>query len=273
MYKILIVDDERIERNGIRFLLGRLDMELEISEAVNGLDAWERLEKEDFDILLTDVKMPFMDGIELIDRAEKAGKKLSCVIFSGCNEFDYAKQAIRLGVTNYILKPVDPAEFSATMNKAFADIELAKADDEMKSRSREFISEHALYMLINGTGIEKIEREYGGLTLDFVKYRRMMLMEFGHDFFGKRGDTFAENEKLKGLGVSRYLNLNQQQELLFFEEDVTDSGSGRRSGRDADDKYIRTANAAPSSDRGGRRTTLSWTPSQMTVTRDGSRIS
>lgn len=242
MYKILIVDDERIERNGIRFLLGRLDMELEISEAVNGLDAWERLEKEDFDILLTDVKMPFMDGIELIDRAAKAGKKLRCVIFSGCNEFDYAKQAIRLGVTNYILKPVDPEEFSATITKAFADIELAKADDEMKSRSREFASEHALYLLVNGTSIEKLEREYSGLTLDFVKYKRVMLMEFSHDFFGKRGDTFAENEKLKGLGVSRFLNLNQQQELLFFEEDDAAACGGRRTHRNPDSEYIKAAN-------------------------------
>ena len=57
MYKILIVDDEKIERNGIRFLLKKLNLEFEIAEAVNGVDALEKLEKEDFDILLTDVKI------------------------------------------------------------------------------------------------------------------------------------------------------------------------------------------------------------------------
>ena len=67
MYRILIVDDERIERNGIRFLLKKLNMEFDIDEAVNGLDALEKIRQEDYDILLTDVKMPFMDGIELID--------------------------------------------------------------------------------------------------------------------------------------------------------------------------------------------------------------
>lgn len=76
MYKILIVDDEKIERNGIRFLLKKLNLEFEIAEAVNGVDALEKLEKEDFDILLTDVKMPFMDGIELIDHVVK--EKKSC---------------------------------------------------------------------------------------------------------------------------------------------------------------------------------------------------
>ena len=115
MYRILIVDDERIERNGIRFLLKKLNMEFDIDEAVNGLDALEKIRQEDYDILLTDVKMPFMDGIELIDNVVNEKKKMRCVIFSGCNEFDYAKRAIRLGVVDYILKPVDPKEFKETL--------------------------------------------------------------------------------------------------------------------------------------------------------------
>ena len=76
MYRILIVDDERIERNGIRFLLKKLNMEFDIDEAVNGLDALEKIRQEDYDILLTDVKMPFMDGIELIDNVVNEKKKM-----------------------------------------------------------------------------------------------------------------------------------------------------------------------------------------------------
>lgn len=83
MYRILIVDDERIERNGIRFLLKKLNKEFDIDEAVNGLDALEKIRQEDYDILLTDVKMPFMDGIELIDNVVNEKKKMRCVIFSG----------------------------------------------------------------------------------------------------------------------------------------------------------------------------------------------
>ena len=81
MYRILIVDDERIERNGIRFLLKKLNMEFDIDEAVNGLDALEKIRQEDYDILLTDVKMPFMDGIELIDNVVNEKKKMRCIFF------------------------------------------------------------------------------------------------------------------------------------------------------------------------------------------------
>ena len=63
MYKILIVDDEKIERNGIKMLLNQLTYDFEISEASNGQLALEMLKKNDYDILFTDIKMPFMDGI------------------------------------------------------------------------------------------------------------------------------------------------------------------------------------------------------------------
>ncbi len=69
MYRILVVDDERIERNGIKMLLKRFfakEMQLEVFEAANGKAALEFLEKQQVDILITDVKMPFMDGMELI---------------------------------------------------------------------------------------------------------------------------------------------------------------------------------------------------------------
>lgn len=68
MYRILIVDDEKIERTGIRFLLGQMNRDFEIFEAVNGKDALEWLEQNRVDILLTDIKMPFMNGIELLEQ-------------------------------------------------------------------------------------------------------------------------------------------------------------------------------------------------------------
>ena len=69
MYRILIADDEKIERAGIRFLLDQMGQEFEIFEAVNGKEALEWLEQNQADILITDVKMPFMNGIELLEPA------------------------------------------------------------------------------------------------------------------------------------------------------------------------------------------------------------
>lgn len=101
MYTILIVDDEKIERNGIKFLLKKQAEPFEIYEAPNGKAALEQLcsmrnQGKKIDILLTDVKMPFMDGIELIGAAKEEGFTLKTIIFSGYNEFEYAKQAVLL---------------------------------------------------------------------------------------------------------------------------------------------------------------------------------
>lgn len=99
MYNILIVDDERIERNGIIMLLKRLSINVGIVEAANGKEAYEYLcsdEAEHIDILLTDVKMPFMDGITLIKKLNEDNIKLKTIIFSGYNEFEYAKLAVKL---------------------------------------------------------------------------------------------------------------------------------------------------------------------------------
>ena len=65
MYRVLVVDDEKIEREGIKFLLSREEGEFEISEASNGRQALEILRNEEIDLLLTDIKMPHMDGLEL----------------------------------------------------------------------------------------------------------------------------------------------------------------------------------------------------------------
>ena len=104
MYSILIVDDEKIERRGIKFLLKQIGVELEIYEASNGKEALEFLQENKVDILFTDIKMPFMDGIQLINEVKKNNIKNKIVIFSGYEEFEYAKFATKMGVLNYILK-------------------------------------------------------------------------------------------------------------------------------------------------------------------------
>ena len=86
------------------------------------------------DILLTDVKMPFMDGIELIKNVVQNNLSLKTVIFSGYNEFEYAKLAVKLGVKDYILKPVDPAEFSSTITGVINELDEEHKKDEDYNR-------------------------------------------------------------------------------------------------------------------------------------------
>ena len=110
MYRILITDDEKTERDCIRFLIQQTQLPLEIQEAEDGLSALHILKDWPADILFTDVQMPVMDGLELIHTALSLLPNLKPVIFSGYADFEYARTAIKLGVENYILKPVVPDE-------------------------------------------------------------------------------------------------------------------------------------------------------------------
>ncbi len=115
--RALIVDDERIEREGIRFLIQE-NFDLEIAEAENGRAALRMLREQPAELLLTDVKMPFMDGLELIREARGLYPDMEVMIFSAYGEFDYARQAMKYGVESYLLKPVDEHEFCATLRSA-----------------------------------------------------------------------------------------------------------------------------------------------------------
>lgn len=134
MYRILIVDDEKIERTGIRFLLGQLDQKFEIEEAVNGREALEWLKTHETDILMTDVKMPFMNGIELLEQVSRQYPEMKKMVFSGYGEFEYARQAMRFGVAEYILKPVDPAEFKSAMTKILNSLEGSRQEENRRER-------------------------------------------------------------------------------------------------------------------------------------------
>lgn len=222
MYRILIVDDEKIERNGIKMLLNQLTYNFEISEASNGQLALEMLKKNDYDILFTDIKMPFMDGMELIRNVAVMKKNMKYVIFSGCNEFDYAKQAVKLGVSDYILKPVNPMEFEDTITKIIGELEEIKANKELKIKSIEFMNEHMLYLATTGAELSEIkEHNREHLPMEFLDdFKRMILVEFNTDFFGRKGTDFKEHLFRVESRVDEYLNLNPQQSVLFFNDNT-----------------------------------------------------
>lgn len=107
MYRILIVDDEMVFRKGIGAMLRKSDFSLGlISEAVDGCEALELLEQNNYDIVITDIRMPRMDGLMLCRSIRERGLKPDIVILSGYDDFKYAQTAIQYGVSDYVLKPV-----------------------------------------------------------------------------------------------------------------------------------------------------------------------
>ncbi len=118
MYRILLVDDEILVRDAIKENIDwkSLDCEL-VGDCENGKQASEFVKGHPVDIVLTDILMPYMDGMELSKFLHDNYPDVVIVIFSGFGEFEYAKKAIQYGVSEYLLKPVTAMELTGVINK------------------------------------------------------------------------------------------------------------------------------------------------------------
>ncbi len=131
MYKVLLVDDEALTREAISENIRWEEMGFEfLGSCENGKEAMERIRKTPPDLLLTDINMPYVDGLELARYAHENYPDTRTVIISGYDEFEYAKQAVRYQVMEYILKPVTPTELMEMLARARASL------DERSMRSR-----------------------------------------------------------------------------------------------------------------------------------------
>lgn len=111
MKKILIVDDEKYIRIGISAVLTNyFHDKYQIELAKNGKEALELIEKIKFDMIITDINMPFINGIDLIKELRKTDESIGIVVISGYDEFEYARQCMKYGVKNYLLKPINNDE-------------------------------------------------------------------------------------------------------------------------------------------------------------------
>lgn len=111
LYGVMLVDDEEAVRQAIASKLEweKIGFEV-IATAENGEEALELAEKLRPDVVMTDIKMPFMDGLTLCHKLKERQRDTRIVIFSGFDEFEYAREAIKLEVEEYILKPIDSEE-------------------------------------------------------------------------------------------------------------------------------------------------------------------
>lgn len=123
MLRLMIADDEAIIRNALASLIDYESIGYElIATAKNGMEAYDIICDEELDVVITDIRMPGLNGLELIERAKKIDSKLEFVILSGYGEFEYAKQAMKFGVKEYILKPTNKRQ----VMEALEDIKVKK---------------------------------------------------------------------------------------------------------------------------------------------------
>ena len=158
MYSVFAVDDEPIVLEGIR---SKIDWEGSsftfAGEATDGEIALSMIHELKPDILITDIKMPFMDGLQLAEAIKRTQPWIKIIILSGHDEFDYAKKAISIGIEEYLLKPFTPEELLASLKKAALEIDkerkqlsdISKLKEELKS-STALIKKEFLNNLVHG---------------------------------------------------------------------------------------------------------------------------
>jgi two-component system response regulator YesN len=137
MYKVLLVDDERIIREGIASIIEweKYDCSL-IGTASNGLEGLNIIKQLKPDIVITDVKMPLMDGIELISKVNSLDEDIKFIVLSGFGEFDLANKAMKYGVKHYLIKPCNENKIIDVLLQVKEEI-IKKEKKEMELKSME----------------------------------------------------------------------------------------------------------------------------------------
>lgn len=135
MYNVLIADDEIEVREGLKLKVNWQDLGFVISgEAANGIEAEELLKAEHFDLLITDMNMPVMDGVQLLDVCRSLNPSIQIMIITGYEDFHYARAGVRSQAMDYLLKPVTRDELKTTLNKIKDELDKKKqlhGDSEM----------------------------------------------------------------------------------------------------------------------------------------------
>lgn len=183
MYRILIVDDKLIIRKGLIKMIkwGALNAEL-VGEAENGKMAVEMIENLKPNIVVTDNRMPIYDGTYVLKAISKIYPEIKTIVISGYSDYEYMQQAVKSGSVDYILKPVDPRELNASLERACKLLEIKKSSN-IKFDDEKAVSEYLLG-LIRGTGFN--EKSF---STDLVFLRNDQTYCCVVIFMGKVGDV------------------------------------------------------------------------------------
>jgi two-component system, response regulator YesN len=174
MYKVLIADDEPLILEGLADLINWEEHGLQIAGLVsNGLDAKNIVDSSDINILITDIRMPRMDGIELIKYIAQTEKNIKFIILSGYNDFEYVKEAAKIGIENYLLKPVDEKELISTLINTVDKIENEIYKKKELQQGYNILRDNILFRLVSGdiSGQELKEKvNFLNINLKQVQY-------------------------------------------------------------------------------------------------------
>ncbi len=185
MYRLLIVDDEEIIVDGLYEIFVCIkELDLDVYRAYSGEEAIEWLNRTRFDIVLTDIKMPDIDGLQLLDEIIKNWPQCRVIFLTGHNEFDYVYEAIQHKKVSYILKTEDPEKVVTEVENTVKDIEkgikienlIHKAKEQMNLVKDLFQKDYFIHMLHNDTSLEIGRSQFEQLSVPLYPDKPVILL-------------------------------------------------------------------------------------------------
>lgn len=218
-YNMLIAEDELDEYELAVYLLKKmgLDEQFHIIYARNGKQALSYLENEKIDLLLTDVQMPFATGLEIAKAARENNPDLPILFFSCYDDFSYVKTALSVRACNYLLKPLKPEEFEASMYQALEQIHKSEKETEA-------VRNYHLYQILTMRE-EKLNEKQKRQRKDLLEqgnYERVIFLHCETDIFDRDKDVTEQFEQdLKAGSMLKFdlVNLNASEAVLLIKKD------------------------------------------------------
>lgn len=186
MYNLIFVDDESRVLEAIRTTMPWEEMNVRcIGWCDSAISALETMMNEKTDILVTDIKMPVMDGLELIARAKEMYPKIECLVLSGYEEFELAKSAIECGVRGYLLKPFSKEELEKSINKCVENfdrmyIETSQCFEQRQKKIEKLYDELVNLKIYNEEQDNKMVRQIADCYKDYGLFREAVIMVVIH---------------------------------------------------------------------------------------------
>lgn len=205
MIKIVIVEDEFRIRQGLGNLIKKINPECcVVGEAENGYEGLKIIRDAEPNVVITDIQMPQMDGLEMIEKIREYNLECRFVILSGYAEFEYAQKGIRLGVEDYLLKPITITKVKELLSKITKQEEIDCTQETEK------------YSMVVGDMIKTIEKSYGQrLGLDSFAEKYRLTPEYISAMFTKEiGVTFSNYLKKVRIEHAKDLLINTDKKIF-----------------------------------------------------------
>ncbi|WP_054955514.1 response regulator transcription factor [Paenibacillus dakarensis] len=224
MHKVFIVDDEPFILEGLTSIIDWEELGIHLyGKASGGSEAFEILENQEVDILITDIMMRDMNGLQLIEQLKPIHPQMKFIILSGYNEFEYVKQGMRLGIENYLLKPVNINELRETVESTVQKIEYADRQAYIEQNQLDILRDNIFFRWVTGRFENEELRNrlnFLGINTSFPVYATAVIKTV-HDSSMQANSSLNSEQELNRQVYQLCRNLSEKtgNPLCFSDQD------------------------------------------------------